>query len=420
MKDFIALSGIEYDVAKAGDFSTLLSPPYDVVDESLRSRLAARNPYNVVRIILPEPSGSMDRYQAAAALVKTWQEAGVLAGGGRAFYVLEQRFELEGRLRTRTALLGRLRLSPWRENGVFPHEVTLPKPKADRLSLYRAAHVQPGPVFALFRDQRGAVATAMDEAKKSVPYRVADGPLRDEDRVWKISDQSTIDLLENALAGEHFFIADGHHRYETALAYREETARGASLPEDHPANFALAAVVTFDDPGLVILPTHRLVRLDSGASIAGALDGLARDYDIEEVRAVDARDALNATSAPIVLYSAKRWRFLRLKDGAREALVKEAGALMAGINVYEARSRVLSCFFPNVDKAADEEHIGYTHDLDDAIAGVDGGGWDAAVMLAPLSVSTVAAVASAGSIMPPKSTFFYPKIPTGIVLNPLQ
>jgi len=420
MPEFLALDGLEYDTAKAGPVDMLLAPPYDVVSEDLRRELAARSPFNIVHIIVPQPAGGLDRYHAAARLVDSWREKGVLRRTGRAFYVLEQRFETGGELLSRTALIGHVRLAPWREGGIFPHEVTLPRPKEDRLNLYRATHVQAGPVFMLFEDGSSAVAGLMERIKKKPPERTAAGPEGAEDRIWKVRDAETISAVETAMAGECLFVADGHHRYETALAYREEAASGGGLPEDHPANFVLAAAVPFSDAGLRILPTHRLVRMDGGADLQAALAGIEKDYFVEAAGVIDRSFLTEPGAGTVALYTSGCWRLLRLKARAREELSRSTGPHAARLNVSEVRHCVLAKFFADVDAAVAEERITYTHDVDEAVGTVDAGGADAAVILAPVSVREMAQAAAAGEVMPPKSTYFYPKIPTGIVLNPLR
>ena len=418
MAEFIALDGLEYDDVKAGPLDGVLSPPYDVVDEPLRRTLSLRSPYNIVHLILPQAGAGRDAYQAAAAILQDWRGGGVLRPAGRALYLLEQDFEVSGRRLVRTALLGRIRLSPWREGGVYPHEVTLPKPKADRLNLYRATHVQPGPVFALFEDRQGAAAALAGEVKAAGVRREVDGPEGAHDRIWKVTDARTIALFEKAMVRARFFIADGHHRYETALAYREELAAGRRLPDDHPANFIMTAAVPFGDPGLVILPTHRLVKA-AGRDVESAVQSLREDYDVALSDASRVEAVMRPSASTIALYAAGQWRVLTLKKGPREALVAEAGRLMADLNVYEARRLVLSRFFDDVDEAVAREKIRYTHEIAEAVSRVDSGEFDAGVVLAPVSVEVMAAVAAEGLTMPPKSTYFYPKIPTGVALNPL-
>lgn len=420
MVEFRPVEGWEYNLKVAGAFGDLIAPPYDVIDAARRKELVERSRYNVVRLTLPEAEGSLDKYAAAAALLDKWLRQGVFARCGPAFYVIEQTFTLFGRRLLRTGVLGQARLSPWREGGIYPHEVTLPKPREDRLNLYRATRVAPGPSFSLFEDRGGAVRAAMDAVKASPRYREADGPEGSYDRVWKIEDPAVMERLARAFADERFFIADGHHRYETALAFRDELAAGGALPADHPANFVLMCAVPFDDPGLVILPTHRLLTLDA-ADAARGLDALGRDYAV--VKADDlgdfGRPGARATDTIAVRVRGESY-FLRMKEAARKAWVEEAGGLMADLNVIEVRQRVLPRFFEDVSTAISSERIKYSHEITEAIRRVDDGEFGAAVMLSPVTVRQMAAVAGAGNTMPPKSTYFYPKLPTGVVIKPLS
>jgi uncharacterized protein (DUF1015 family) len=416
MTEFKALDGIEYDVAKAGDLADLLSPPYDVISADARKLLADRSPNNIIHLLIPQAEGSLDRYEAAGRLIDRWRAEGVLADAGKAFYILEQSFRLHGESHVRTALLGRIRLGAWRESGVYPHEVTLPRPKADRLNLYRAARVQPGPIFTLAEDRDHVVADVMDRVRNTAPSREADGPEEAHDRIWKISDADTIAELEAAFSDEPLFIADGHHRYETALAYRNELAEASGLAADHPANFVLAAVVPMADPGLFMLPTHRLLKIDDPAAVDKAIAALEADYVVTRIEG--ANEAAFA-STDTALYANGACYTLAMREEAARRLEGELGAVMAPLNVNTALRIILPRFFTDVQAAIDEERIAYTHEMTEAAASVDAGEADVALLMAPLPVETVAAVSRGGATLPPKSTYFYPKLPTGVVLNPL-
>jgi len=416
--DFKPLQGLEFDTAVAGDFGSLISPPYDVVNATLRQKLVAANQYNIVRITLPEAQGDLDRYAAAAKLAQDWQARGVLKQGPLAFYVVEQRFASHHIEYTRTAIGGHLRLAPWREGGVYPHEVTLPRPKADRLSLYRSTRMQHGPVFSLFEDAGGAISRIVGRVKSGQVYREAEGPEGSYDRVWRVTDAGTLDELQKLFAKEKFFIADGHHRYETALAYRNEVASGKALPADHPANFVLMFAVPFDDPGVVILPTHRLLCLDGDATAMG-LGALSADYEIRDATLEDLGDVCSTPCETIGLYYCGGMHLLRMKEASREGFRGAVGELMADLNVFEVKEKVLPAFFSNVSAAIDQERIKYTHDLAEATSRIDAGECAVALVLAPITVRQMAKIASAGRTMPPKSTYFYPKLPTGVVMKAL-
>ncbi len=420
MSEFLAFDGLEYDTATAGALCRLLAPPYDAISPRLRSELAGGSPYNVVHVTLGEPADGLDRYQAAGRLVRRWRQEGALVRGGRAFYLLEQRFERGGESLVRTAIIGHVRLGPWGASGIYPHEVTLSKPKEDRLKLYCATQLQPGPVFLLFEEKDSRVYDYMRQLSQAPPSHTARGPEGADDRIWKITDAATIASLEESLAGKRFFVADGHHRYETALAYRDHVASCGRLPADHPANFVLAAAVSFSDPGLCILPTHRLLHLQDPARLPGALDTLEKDYRIEPAGRMDSSADRGLSPGTIALYTPGRWRLLRLKDEARDRLSAGVGAAAARLNVIEVRYCILEKFFDDVDAAVADERIRYTHDIDEALRQVDSHSSEAAVILSAIQVSDMAAAAIAGELMPPKSTYFFPKIPTGIVQKPLE
>lgn len=432
MVDFRPFTGLEFDTRVAGDFGNLISPPYDVVDAELRQKLVARSRYNIVRMTLPEAEGALEKYAAAGELAKRWQAEGALVRTPAAFYVIEQRFSIHGRELTRTAICGQVKLSRWREEGIYPHEVTLPKPKADRLNLYRSTRMQHGPIFSLFEDAGSSIAGIVKKVKATPVHREAAGPEGSYDRVWRVTDAATLGALTKEFAKERFFIADGHHRYETSVAYRDEIARTKALPADHPANFVMMCAVPFDDPGLVILPTHRLLELGDWRDVQKGFH--SADYvsvsepGMHSIAQFEANEKggkqemfPEAEEYPsFYTYAAGILTVHYMKQGARKAFVKDAGELMAGLNVYEVLVKALPVFFTEVEEAIAQERIKYTHDEEDAIRWVDAGSNRVAILLSPITVRQMAAVAAAGRTMPPKSTYFYPKLPTGVVLKPLE
>jgi len=421
MVDFRPLEAFEYSPS-AGPLEALIAPPYDVIDPEMRRRLAAKSPYNIVHLSLPQPEGGLDRYSAAARTLARWMNEKVLVRSEPAFYVIQQEFQMGRGLFTRTGILGEVRLVPWRQ-GIYPHEITLPKPKEDRLNLYRATRVVPGPAFSLFADKSAELRSILTQVKSAAPYRVCKGPEGSVDTIWKVTGAAVPARISAAFAREDFFIADGHHRYETALAFRDELARMGPLPPAHPANFVLTCAVPFDDEGLVVLPTHRLLALDSPSAARDAIAALRADYDIDQADRLLLRDydlVRTSVPSPVALYADHAGHLLKIRQVSGDRFSRAAGSVMAAVNTYEVLKMVLPRFYGDVQQAVDGERIAYSHDAELAMCLVDSGQFQAAVILAPLGVRTVAQVASSGNVMPPKSTYFYPKLPTGVVVKPLD
>ncbi len=282
MPDVSPFRAVRYDVARVGTLSDVVAPPYDVIDSALQDRLYEASPYNVIRLELnrAEPSdlGMDERYQRAARLLREWLRSGTLRQDDHvALYVYHQTFDVEGQSHTRKGFLARVRLEPIGQGKIYPHEQTLAGPKADRLALYHATGFNLSPVFGLYPDPEEQVQRVIENAMRDRTPLVATDHLGVENRLWIVEDQETHTAVTGLMAAKPVFIADGHHRYETALKYRDEIeAAGQSLGHDDPSQFCLMMFVGMSDPGLLILPTHRLV---------SGYPGLTADESGHEARA---------------------------------------------------------------------------------------------------------------------------------------
>src|SRR5215831_10700434 len=289
MADIRAFRAFRYDLGRAGALADVVAPPYDVIDPALQQALYDRSPYNVIRLILnketPQDTDADNRYARAARSLRDWQAEGVLAqDSARGLYVYHQDFEAEGRRSTRKGFLARVRLEPFGKGRIYAHEETMSGPKADRLKLFHATHMNLSPIFGLYPDEGGAVQKALDDvAGRALPLEATDH-LGVVSRLWPVSDQHAVSTVTGLMGPKPVFIADGHHRYETALHYLEERRGAGEVRDDEAAaNFILMMLVSMSDPGLVILPTHRLI---SGLPelTAEKLRGLLeKEFEIETV-----------------------------------------------------------------------------------------------------------------------------------------
>jgi uncharacterized protein (DUF1015 family) len=400
--------GLRYDETKAGALADLICPPYDVISEELREGLYSRSDRNFVRIEHGKPQPGDDpvdnRYSRAKATVEAWMEKGILrVDPTPAFYLYDHYFELSGQRLRRRGFLGALRLYQMGRGIVRPHEQTIPKDKSDRLRLLRLTRVNTSPIFGLFEDQRGRVAEMLEEWMARGPARfVAEARLGDERHlVWALDDRALAAKLAAQLKDARVYLADGHHRYEVALEYlKEETeAKRIDFPEDTP-NYALAYLCALDDPGLRILPTHRIV---SGAN--AALDeAVARSFDASPID----KGGLADTQPRIVLV--RDGVFTRLEPRADIDLsaLSEAWRSLA---VAQAEALLIG-----PARAAGGE-VRYEHDADRAIAAARDGA--TAVLLRPVDPPTLKRVADAWERLPAKTTYFHPKVPAGLVVRPL-
>ncbi len=263
MADVRPVPGIRY--APGIDLAAVVTPPYDVISPDDQARYYERAPENIIRLELGRDKPGDDeldnRYTRAATTFADWRLRGVLQQDAPALYLYEQRFHALGGERRRLSLLARVRIEPWEEGVILPHERTLSKPKSDRLKLIRATAATLSPIMSLYDDPRGALAKLLAKPLKRAPAVAFHDEAGEEHRLWIVRDEALIAKVGAFFRDRQLYIADGHHRYETALAYREELREARrELPPEDAANFTLMALSAIEDPGLVVLPTHRIVR----------------------------------------------------------------------------------------------------------------------------------------------------------------
>ena len=417
MADLQPLRALHYDLDVAGPLQALIAPPYDVVDAGQRVALQARSPRNIIGVDLPE--GTPDPYANAAALLSAWQAEGALVRDREpALWALEQHYTgPDGGRKVRRGVFARVPVTDYGPGAIRPHERTHPGPKEDRLRLTRATRVNVSPIFALHAGNAYAALTAKDEDVE--PWGEATDDEGTLNRLWRVTDPARIAAAQEAVAGAELLIADGHHRYETARVYAEEIG-GAG---DH--RFVLMLLVSLEDPGLTIFPTHRLLGGLQDRGVQEALrDTLMAHFDLEKVTADELAPPL-VPGGPLQFgyidaFHQQPFR-LTLKDWA------SADAVLAGQPEPYRRldTAVLEALVLTGPVGLTEDDIshlrglGYSRTDAEALELVRAGTYDAAFFLRPTPVEQVQAIAAAGVNMPPKSTFFYPKVPTGLVLNPL-
>ncbi len=417
MAEALPLQALHYDLGKVGSLADVVAPPYDVIDEDQRARLAARSPYNVVELDLPRDPHGGDPYEHAAELLAKWTDEGALVrDDDPQIWALEQDYTApDGARLTRRGFLARIKLTPYGE-GIRPHERTQPGPKEDRLRLTRATRHNLSPIFAL---HPGDAWQHLEPAVGADPWgEVTDGDGTTH-RVWRVSDPAVHEAIASELEPGELLIADGHHRYETSLAYQREVGAGG------PADYVLMALVSLEDPGLTVFPTHRLLSgLSEDPAKQEALGtGLKELFDVEEVP-TDQADPGGSEGVGVFGYidsHFKRAFRLRLRDTARlDAALADRSAAYRTLDAAILEELVLKGILDMSEgDIAAKRGIGYTPSIAEALAKLDSGHYQAAFLLRPTPVEQVRAVASEGETMPPKSTYFFPKLLTGIAFNPL-
>ena len=422
MAEVQPLRALHYDTSVAGPLADVVAPPYDVIDSSQRSALLARSPFNVVAVDLPQ--GEPDPYAVAGALFESWQGQGALVRDAEpAIWAHTQDYTgPDGVRRTRRGFFCRVRIEEYGPGRVRPHERTHPGPKEDRLRLTRATRANISPIFSLFSDPGQAAWTALEPATAGDPW----GEVTDADstvhRLWRVGEPGAIAAVQAATRDAELLIADGHHRYETMQAYAREASGGAGLGGSGEHLYILMCLVGLEDPGLTIFPTHRLVRgLDERrrAALAAALE---RDFEVTEVS--EAAIAPEPGAGPLELgYTDSSGRLLRLR--LRDQAIADE-ALPGYSEAYRSLDTgVLEALLLKAALGLSDEDIAhfnglfYARDTAEALSMVRSGEYEAAFLMRPTPVEQVRAVAAAGENMPPKSTYFFPKLLTGLLFNPL-
>ncbi len=416
MADVRPFRALHYDPSRV-EIADVTAPPYDVIDEAGHARLLERSPCNVVELDLPRAADGSDPYEHAAATLAGWREDGILAQDEeRTIWALEQDYTAaDGSPRTRRGFLARIGVTDYGPGLIRPHERTQPGPKEDRLRLTRATEHNLSPIFVLHSgDAWSAISPALTEAP-FCEVTDADGTVH---RAWPIADSEIHEALSQLLAGSELLIADGHHRYETARTYADEVG-GIG---DH--RFTLACLVSLDDPGLSVFATNRLLHDTSDAQRETLRTAVLDLFDIEQVEEGDLvpdRDYGTIAFGYMDSHHCKPYR-LRLKSAQplAEALPGTSDAYRQ-LDAAALEALILKgpLAMTNDDIAA-KRGLSYCSDFDETLRRLHDGEADAAFFLRPTPVEQVRAVADAGETMPPKSTFFFPKLLTGIAFNPLS
>jgi uncharacterized protein (DUF1015 family) len=409
------------------DMATAVSPPFDTIPPQLQRELYERSPHNAVRIELAEGEGDA-RYENAARTLREWLVDGTLRRDGMpAFYLLQQRFPYGDRVYTRTLLFGRLRAVPWAVGHVLPHEQTFPKHKNDRLRLMRAAHVNASPVFLFYRDNPLIESQLKLAEVTNVPIADFDTVDGQHYRLFRVDAPIDVAALQKYLADETLYVADGHHRYETALNYRDEVkSQREGWTGDEPENFALVGLVAADDPGLLVLPTHRVTSADvPWAQVSSQLEAF---FDVEpfdgDVEALTVELAARHVSA--LGFAAKEGDTLYVLTPKETHVIdhllpQDRSPAWRALDYAICDHVVLRhCIGLSDEQTKDQSVLWFTEDAEVAVRQVRKEQARYAVILNPVPVSRVLELADAGERMPQKSTFFYPKVPAGVVFNLLE
>jgi len=415
MPDIQPFHGVLYNTQKVA-VDAVLTQPYDKITPAMREKYLQRSPYNLIRIELgKEEAGDSDasnKYTRAAALYQQWLQDGVLRRSAKpALYYLEQKFAAPdgSGTRIRKALIARVRLHRWDEGEVLPHEHTLSKPKADRMALLKATGSQQGQIFMLYPQSINLTSTGTKLFELVDDYQVTN-------TLWEITDPAAITAIQSALRTQKFYIADGHHRYETAIAYRDEAQTEAS-------KYVMATLVDMNDPGLVVLPTHRTVANLREFDGATFLHRLAKDFQVTHQASLNATlAAMSETPHGIGLLLDGQFALVTPRDpAALRPLFATKPPLWDQLDVAILHVAILEALLGiDEQRLREESNVTYWREPELAAKEVQTGQAQLAFLLSPTAVRDVQAIADARSRMPQKSTDFYPKLLSGIVINEVR
>jgi uncharacterized protein (DUF1015 family) len=434
MADIRAFRAFRYDLGRVGTLSDVVAPPYDVIDRDLQQALYDGSTYNIVRLILNREeltdTETDNRYTRSARLLREWTQDGILAqDSARALYVYHQEFESEGRKHLRRGFLARVRLERYGEGRVYPHEETMSGPKMDRLKLFHATAMNLCPIFGLYPDKENVVQNQLDEAvRRSLPLEATDhlGVLS---RFWPVADQRIASAVTGLLGPKPIFIADGHHRYETGIRYRDDRASaGETVDAEAAPNFILMMLVSMSDPGLVILPTHRLVSGIPNVTAEGLRKAVAEYFELEAIGNGDAAaketwELIEADGGQNVLgfgtVADGLWQLARFRGSQRMAdLALDHTKGWRDLAVSVLHVLLLGNVLPKAVGGCPE--CRFVHLLREVTEAVAAKKCQLAVLVPPVRMEDVEQIAGNLEKMPPKSTYFYPKLLSGLVLSSLK
>ncbi len=432
MADIRPFRGVHYNPSPVKDLAQVICPPYDIISPQMQQELYRRSNYNFVRIELgqelPQDKDTDNRYTRAAATLKKWLEQGILRIDDKpSLYIADHHFTYQGKTYRRRSINCLVKLEEWDKMIVRPHEGTLSRPKSDRLTLLWALQSNTSPVMALYEDKDKQISSLLPKSASGKPTLNIQMDNGESHRIWALTDAAVNRRIRDCLAGQSLYIADGHHRYESALNYRRE--RRSSFPSraaEEPYDFVLMSLVDIADPGLIILPAHRLVRGISPSAVDGLMASLGTCFTVTEA-ALDRTDMLSQingllsedkSKVKILLYGLRKDRLLliTLRDFGivRPMMPYFHSDLYQELDVSIADHVVLEELLGLTHEMAGV-FLDYTNDALEAIRRVMELEYQLAVIVNPVKPGTIKAIADAGDRMPRKSTYFFPKIPAGLV-----
>ena len=438
MPEIHAFRALRYDLGHVGSLSDVIAPPYDVINASLQDQLYKKHPANVIRLILnrdePGDDDAHNRYTRAARFLKNWCSEGLLQlDPNPALYVYHQIFDYAGQHLTRRGFMARIRLERFGEGKIYPHEETHASAKADRFKLTVACRANLSQIFGLYPDEDNAAQEILERAIVGKTPLEAVDHLGVIHRMWTVDDLKVIGEVASVLGPRPMFIADGHHRYETACNYRDHLAASQTLPSNHPANFVLGMCVSMSDPGMVVLPTHRLFRGLPELTAAQLIERLGDCFQTslagqgpESAGSVWEQIEVEEEQGVLGFYTAadQQWVLARITPAGRARMAEVAtdhGSAWQQLGVSILHRLVIETLL-EAKQLPKAEYVHLVEELVEFLQRGDEPGkpFPLATLVMPATVQHVRKISENQERMPAKSTYFYPKLLSGLVINPLE
>ncbi len=426
MAEISPFQGIRYNQQIIKDMAAVICPPYDIISPEEQQGYYQKSDYNIIRLEhgmkLPEDQETSSRHNRARNTFVQWLKDGILQVDTiHTFYIYEQGFTYKDTKKKRRGLIACVMLESWENNVVFPHENTVPGIKSDRLDLMRACNANISPIMGLYEDPGQKIAKLMLEKMKPSKLLIDITQGGETHKVWKANEPEFVQRVSYFMSPKPIYIADGHHRYETALAYRDERRQASpSYRGDEAFNFIMMTLIPFSDPGLVVLPIHRLVRGIPPETLLGLKDRLSEFFEIvsSPLKQTELKDERNTAIRILGLEPGNVLNLMLRQSVSLDDIMPEhrSGAykkLEVSIVEHLIMGKMLGC-------QGGSDAVSYTADPEEVGRLVEDGQYQIAFLLNPLPVSSIKEIADANDRMPGKSTYFYPKLPTGLVVNRLD
>ncbi|MFH1662482.1 MAG: DUF1015 domain-containing protein [Chloroflexota bacterium] len=434
MAEIRPFRGVYYNQSLVGNLSDIICPPYDIINPQLEEELYQRSKYNFVRIEynrkLPQDSDTDNRYTRSGDKLKQWLEQKVLITSKiPAIYVYDHYFNSQGKEYRRRGLIVRVKIEEWHKNIIRPHEGTLAEAKSDRINLLETIKANTSSIMSLYEDREKRLASLLESQKTDNILISTKDDNGERHEVWQVDEPKAVSEICDNFADKALYIADGHHRYESALVYKRQMLAGSSAARENAAfNFVMMTLVEFNDPGLIILPPHRLLRGLPESKLAGLCDKLESFFDIECL-SLDMPDLwqrvdgllADKSKVKMILFGPDRQNLslLTLRDiaAADRMIPYFHSEIYKRLDVSIVDHVILEELLGL--SSEDEIKISYNYDRRDAVNGVLNKEYQLAFIVSPVKAETIKEIADAGDRMPRKSTYFYPKLPSGLIINRL-